>query len=98
MNSVLQCLAHTPPLQKYFTGERPGDTHTCMACSDINFMLCVLLELNAGIRPYEAHINPRNPDGLGGALARVYGELLEEMCYGTNSVVDPNNFKVLYIL
>ena len=45
-------------------------------------------------KPYEKHINAKNPLGMGGAIARAYGDLLEDLWGGKMSAVAPRNFKV----
>eukprot|EP00731_Ephydatia_muelleri_P021821 Em0014g412a len=44
-------------------------------------------------KPYEKHINAKNPLGMGGAIARAYGDLLEDLWGGKMSAVAPRNFK-----
>ena len=45
-------------------------------------------------KPYEKHINAKNPSGMGGAIARAYGDLLVDLWGGKMSDVAPRNFKV----
>ena len=45
-------------------------------------------------KPYEKHINAKNPLGMGGAIARAYGDLLVDLWGGKMSAVAPRNFKV----
>ena len=46
-------------------------------------------------KPYTKHINPDNPLGMKGALAKSYGDLLENMWSGDNSYLVPYKLKMM---
>ena len=43
---------------------------------------------------YKKELNPQNPLGMKGEIAKAYAELLHQMWSGYNSYVSPRNFKV----
>ena len=45
---------------------------------------------------YRKHINKKNPLGMGGNLAKAYGNLLNDMWSGNTSYTRPHNLKVHY--
>ena len=47
-----------------------------------------------GRKRFEAVLNTKNPLGSGGAIARAFSKLLEEMWLGGRTVVPPRQLKV----
>ncbi|ETV80401.1 hypothetical protein H257_06708 [Aphanomyces astaci] len=48
---------------------------------------------NDGGRVYMREINPRNPLGMGGKIAKAYAKLMEKMWSGESKVVTPSDLK-----
>ena len=44
---------------------------------------------------YKQELNPQNPLGMKGEIAKAYAELLQQIWSGCNSFVSPRSFKVL---
>lgn len=81
MNSALQCLSNTPSLQQYFY-------------SAFLIAICPYLHANSftgGL--YKQELNPSNPLGMGGEVAKAFGSLLEKMWSGSSEPVTPRLFK-----
>jgi len=81
MNSALQCLAHAPELSEYFLGRY--------------FLPIKSLSLAHAtvVGVHRDEINRDNPLGMGGAVAEVFGVLLDQLWHPTNYCFAPRQFK-----
>lgn len=81
MSSALQCLAHTPELTEYFLSKLYSVLP--YPYSKFGFL--------AGV--YREELNPTNPLGMHGAIAEVFGSLLDKLWHPTGYSVAPREFK-----
>jgi ubiquitin carboxyl-terminal hydrolase 4/11/15 len=81
MNSALQCLAHGPELTEYFLSQS----------RQLSLVFFSLTLFSAGF--FQEELNPTNPLGMKGAIAEVFGNLLDKLWHPSSYAVAPREFK-----